>query len=614
MALEAQREAEAQRLTGTVLREDLRGLRMVPAALVLEPLRRAVRDVAGRVGKEVELTVEGGEVRLDRQIVDALRDPLLHLVRNAVDHGIELPAARREAGKPTAGRIAVRVEPRGRAWPSSSRTTGRGSTSGRSAPPRCARGSSRPTRWIASPTPRRPGSSSTPGSPPRARSPRSRGEGSAWTWSSRRSRGSRAAIDVRWEAGRGTRFDLGVPLALSASAALVVRLGRDLVAVSADPIEHVVLLRDQDVGTVAGRTTILVEGEHLPYVPLARLLRSEEGGGPARQAVALVLAHGGERVAVGVEELVGQQELVMSSLGALAAQIGHLAGAAVLDDGRVVGVLSAAELVRRAQPGATSARAREGGRRVLVADDSLTTRSAMKALLELSGYAVVPAADGEEALQLLRGLGADLVVSDVQMPRLDGFGLTRAVKADPAPAPHAGDPRHLPRRPGGPRRRPGGRRRRLPREARGRARQAARPRAPAPAPRMIRCLLVDDSRSFRALLRTLLERAGIDVVGEAADGDAAVRQVVALRPDVVTMDVRMPGKDGLAAIEEIMRVAPTPVVVVSAEAGPERQELAFWALELGALEVLAKPRAVDAARFDREVRGHPRSRSARWPG
>jgi two-component system chemotaxis response regulator CheB len=118
---------------------------------------------------------------------------------------------------------------------------------------------------------------------------------------------------------------------------------------------------------------------------------------------------------------------------------------------------------------------------------------------------------------------------------------------------------------------------------------------------MIRCLLVDDSRAFRALLRVLLERAGVEIVGEAADGDAAVARVLALRPDVVTMDVRMPGKDGLAAIEEIMRVAPTPIVVVSAEAGPERQELSFWALELGAVEVLAKPRATDAVRFDREV-------------
>ena len=113
MAREAQREAEQQRLAGAVLREDLRAVRMVPAALVLEPLRRAVRDIAGRLGKDVELTVEGGDVRLDRQIVDALRDPLLHLVRNAVDHGIEAPDTRRAAGKPTAGRIAARVEPRG---------------------------------------------------------------------------------------------------------------------------------------------------------------------------------------------------------------------------------------------------------------------------------------------------------------------------------------------------------------------------------------------------------------------------------------------------------------------------------------------------------------------
>ncbi len=109
---------------------------------------------------------------------------------------------------------------------------------------------------------------------------------------------------------------------------------------------------------------------------------------------------------------------------------------------------------------------------------------------------------------------------------------------------------------------------------------------------MIRCLVVDDSRSFRAILRTILARAsGVEVIGEAEDGDDAVAKVLQLRPDVVTMDVRMPGKDGLDAIEEIMRVRPTPVVVVSAEAGPEKQRIAFRALELGAIEVLAKPRA-----------------------
>jgi two-component system chemotaxis sensor kinase CheA len=239
-------------------------------------------------------------------------------------------------------------------------------------------------------------------------------------------------VDVRWEPGRGTRFDLEVPLTLSASAALLLRLGRDVVAIPAEAVEHVVLLGEADLGTVGGRATARVSGEHVPYAPLAQLLRVTEGGHPrGRQRVALVLTHGGARVAVGVDELVGQQELAISSLGARVAQVEHLAGGAVLDDGRVLGVLSAAELVRRAQPGMGATRGRDAGQRVLVADDSLTTRCAMKALLEMAGYAVVPAADGEEALQLLRESGADLVVTDVQMPRLDGFGLARAMKGDP---------------------------------------------------------------------------------------------------------------------------------------------------------------------------------------
>ncbi|WP_243337647.1 hybrid sensor histidine kinase/response regulator [Anaeromyxobacter soli] len=431
VAREASREAEQQRLAGTVLREDLRALRMVPAALVLEPLRRAVRDVAGRLGKEVELTIDGGEARLDRQIVDALRDPLLHLVRNAVDHGIEAPAARRAAGKSTAGRIAARVEPRGSRVAIIVEDDGPGlDLAGlRAAAVRKgvlpAEEADRLGDQEAARLVFHPGLSTA-----RAVTEISgRGVGMDVVLETLARLGG--TVDVRWEAGRGTRFDLEVPLTLSASTALVFRVGRDVIALPAEAIEHVVLVTAGDLGSVAGRTTAQVAGEHVPYVPLARLLRMPEGAAtPPRQRVALVIAHGGARVAVGVDELVGQQELVISSLGARVAAVPHLAGAAVLDDGRVAGVLSAAELVRRGQPGMGASRA-EGGRRVIVADDSLTTRSAMKALLEMAGYAVIPAADGEEAFQLLRESGADLVVSDVQMPRLDGFGLTRKVKTDP---------------------------------------------------------------------------------------------------------------------------------------------------------------------------------------
>jgi two-component system chemotaxis response regulator CheB len=119
---------------------------------------------------------------------------------------------------------------------------------------------------------------------------------------------------------------------------------------------------------------------------------------------------------------------------------------------------------------------------------------------------------------------------------------------------------------------------------------------------VIRVLVADDSRSFRSILRAILEKVpGLEVVGEAVDGADAVAQTIRLRPDVVTMDVRMPGQDGLAAVEEIMERVPTPVVVVSAEAGPENQEVSFRALALGALEVLRKPSSREPGRFDRDA-------------
>jgi two-component system chemotaxis response regulator CheB len=119
---------------------------------------------------------------------------------------------------------------------------------------------------------------------------------------------------------------------------------------------------------------------------------------------------------------------------------------------------------------------------------------------------------------------------------------------------------------------------------------------------MIRCLVVDDARTFRAVMREILATApGVEIVGEASDGREAVALVKTLRPDVVTMDVRMPGVDGLAALGEIMRVAPTPVIVVSAEAGGEAQQLSFRALQLGAIEVLAKPRDPGTPRFERQA-------------
>ncbi len=427
---EGSRDADQQRLAGAVLREDLRALRMVPAALALEPLRRAVRDAAGRLGKEIRLDLEGGDVKLDRRIVDELRDPLLHLTRNAADHGIESPEARFAAGKPPAGRVLVRVEPRGTRVGIVVSDDGAGldiAAIRAAAVRKGALGGEAAAQLDDAETARlvfHPGLSTA----------------QAVTAFSGRGVGLdvvqealvrlQGTVDVSFEPGVGTRFDVQVPLTLAATTALLFRSGRDLAALPAEAVERVLLLGDADVGTVAGRATASVRGEQIPYAPLSSLLGSPAGRAQGKRHPALVVSSGSQRIVLGVEDVLGQQELVVSSLGSRASRVAHLAGAALLDDGRVVGVLSAPEILRRAQP-AEAGPAPVERPRILVADDSLTTRSAMRALLEIAGYSVMPAADGEEALALLRESGAHLVVADIQMPRLDGFTLTRRIKSDP---------------------------------------------------------------------------------------------------------------------------------------------------------------------------------------
>jgi two-component system chemotaxis sensor kinase CheA len=145
----------------------------------------------------------------------------------------------------------------------------------------------------------------------------------------------------------------------------------------------------------------------------------------------MLMALGNDRVVFAIDEVVGQQELIVRALGRHLKDTRHLAGAAVLDDGRLVPVLNTAEMLRAAAPTVRSASPETRRPRILVCDDSLTTRFAMKSLLEIAGYLVVTAADGEEAWGVLERTRCQLVVSDWQMPRLDGVGLARRLKAHP---------------------------------------------------------------------------------------------------------------------------------------------------------------------------------------
>lgn len=430
---EALHEAARQRVEAAALREDLRGLRMIPAAAVLEPLRRTAREAAGLLGKEVALQLSGTEVRIDRHVIEELRPALVHLVRNAVDHGIEPPAARRDAGKPAAGTVRVEVEPRGSRVAVVVADDGAGVDRGRIRE-RAARSGLLAEAEAATLDEAgclgllfQPGFSTAD----EVTSVSGRGVGLDVVRDvATRLQGT---VSIESTPGKGTRFLLDLPLTLATTSGILLRLGGTLAAVPSEAVERVVRLRRADLGTVAGRARARIGDTQVPYAPLGQVLGMPHAawGAPAEVQPAVVLALGGERMAFGVDEVLAKQDLVVSSLGRICAPVAHLAGAALLEQGSLVGVLNAAEILARARRGFTVGPADAPRPRIVLADDSPTTRAAMTTILEIAGYAVAPAADGEEALRCLADSPCRLVVSDVQMPRLDGLGLTRRIRSDP---------------------------------------------------------------------------------------------------------------------------------------------------------------------------------------
>jgi two-component system chemotaxis sensor kinase CheA len=431
---ESSRETEQAKLVGTVVRDDLRDLRMVPASTALEPLRRTVREVVGRLKKQVELSIVGGDVRLDRRILDELKDPLVHLVRNAVDHGIESPDVRRTLGKKPAGSLEVRVERRGHRVAVIVADDGAGLSAEkiRAAAVRVGMLDPQSASQVPDADVLRLIFQAGLSTADQITSISGRGIGLDVVQAvATRLRGT---IDVSSRVGQGTTFTLDLPLTLAATLAVVIKAGGEHAGLPYESVERILRLTAKDLGTVAGRASVLVDNVQVPFASLANVLGSAQGRLPFqgdRPQPCLLLEAAGQRVVLAIEQIIGQQEVVIHPLGRHLSRVPHLAGAAVLDDGRVVAILNAAELVRLARPLASD-RAPESERpRVLVADDSLTTRSAMKAVLEIAGYQVVPASDGEEALRLLKEIACHLVVTDVQMPRMDGLTLTRRIKSDP---------------------------------------------------------------------------------------------------------------------------------------------------------------------------------------
>jgi len=428
------------------LQERAMRTRMVPLSTITDKLQRAVRDLARAQGKTIRWEVRGADTELDRGVLVALSDSLLHLVRNAVDHGIEPDMVRAAAGKPVGGTIRLHAMQLGSEVIVAITDDGGGIDTSRVRAQAEGQGvdTSRLSDEDIQQLIFRAGLSTT------AFVTDVSGRGVGLDVVRSTVEAAHGRVEVRSEPGRGTEFRVIVPITLAVLRCLLVESGGQRFAL---PFHRVVLSQrfDETRQTSAeGRTVIWVEDQPVPVSALAGTLGICGGStdGPI-----VVLADTARRHGFQVDRLVGQRDVVIKGLSTLLPHLPAVAGASVEPDGSILLVLDPPGLIQRARqatrgqaaPGrptadpsnawhatASGERTPAGSlQRILVVDDALTVRELQRSILERAGFDVRVAVDGLDALAKLAEGPSELILTDIEMPLMDGFALTEAVRAAP---------------------------------------------------------------------------------------------------------------------------------------------------------------------------------------
>jgi len=422
------------------LRENLRLLRLTPASTILNLFPGMVRSLADELGKQVEWIVRGADLEVDRKVLEAMKDPLIHLVRNAIDHGIESPNVRTKTGKPSQGHIAltitsleknrieIRVEDDGR---------GIDLDQVRAAAIRAKHLTAEEAQALSDDAALdliyRSGISTTPLVSDLS------GHGLGLAIVRERVERLDGLIRVETHPGTGTTVRITLPVTVATFRGLLVRAGEQLYLLPVEAVERTFHFLPKEAEGTEGRPMIRWEGRPLLLAQLTELLdlqtrkdRSESNG---KQPCVVVRAQEA-RAGLLVDDVAGEQEVVVKELGPPLLRVRNVTEAGLLGTGQVVLILRPADLLRsirespRPLPASSVPEAAQKRPVILVVDDSITTRTMEKNLLEAAGYQVHVAVDGVEAWTLLKSEAIDLVVSDVDMPRMNGLELTAKIRAD----------------------------------------------------------------------------------------------------------------------------------------------------------------------------------------
>jgi chemotaxis protein histidine kinase CheA len=427
------------------VRDGAMGLAMVPVRRVVAGFPQLVRELAGAgaEAKDVDLVLRGQDVELDTRVLDAVADSLRHLVTNAVDHGCETPAARVAQGKPARCTVTVAARAAGSTVVIEVSDDGRGVDEDALRAAAVARGLL-PEDSTAS----GPGLLHVmfaPGFSTAGEVTRSSGRGVGLDVVRTVVEDLSGALEVRSATGTGTTFVITLPVTLGVLRCLLARVGGERYALPVAGVVETIGLATAERHEVAGVPVLVREGRTMPVVDLGAAL-DVTGERDARAAVVVHHGAAGELLALAVDDLEGEREVVVKELGGFLGRLPAVAGATIDGDGSVLLVLDVRELAARqlaagapasplpestpaARRTAAGADRRTGARpRVLVVEDSVGVRELQRVILEGAGYEVLTAVDGTDGASRLADDPVDLVLSDVEMPGMDGFTLTRTLR------------------------------------------------------------------------------------------------------------------------------------------------------------------------------------------
>ncbi len=421
------------------IQDGVRRVRMVPVSTLFDLFPRMIRNIAREKGKEVQLILEGVETEIDRQVLEGLKDPLTHLLRNAIDHGIELPDQRLEKGKSREGTIYLKALQRGNHIVLEVSDDG----AGINLP--AVRGAAVKNNLISPVDAEKMGLDETidllfqSGLSTHAAVTELSGRGVGMDVVREQLENLHGQVKTYTEMNKGTTFTLILPLTLATIHVLMLKVANQTVAVPNTSVERILQLKPEQIKRMEGKSAINVDGRALPLFPMDRILELpgfEKAENAGQKIKVVILGAVEKRLAFQVEEFLGVQEVVIKNLGPQLQRVRNISGATILGTGQVVMILNAGSMIYSAQgfKGVNLMRKIRGkpavAKKILVVDDSITTRTLEKNILENAGYHVAQAADGVEGWERMQDESFDAVVFDIEMPRMDGFQLTEKVRHD----------------------------------------------------------------------------------------------------------------------------------------------------------------------------------------